>query len=67
MDPFNQVYFYGELIPPYIDVLGRGPHFRATNGLSAYLKYQTSNYGCYRNTQVYGVAVWFGVVYDAIE
>ena len=24
-------FFYGELIPPYIDILGRGPHLRVTD------------------------------------
>ena len=44
----NQEYFYGELIPPYIDILGRGPHFRSTNDQD--LIYSTKG-RCYKNSQ----------------
>ena len=46
MDPFYQEFFYGELVPPYIDVLGRGAHFRSSNDDN--LKYQETA-KCYRN------------------
>lgn len=67
MDPFTQTYFFGEILPPYIDVLGRGPHFRATDQL--HLKFQKTA-KCYTNTQRYGSAVfqrisdYFGPQYD---
>ncbi|KAJ1420578.1 hypothetical protein B484DRAFT_399833, partial [Ochromonadaceae sp. CCMP2298] len=67
MDPFNQKYFYGELVPPYIDVLGRGPNFRDTDNF--HLKYQ-SVAKCYVNAQQYGsptyqrVADFYGPQYD---
>lgn len=67
VDPLYQVYFYGELVPPYIDVLGRGPHFRSTN--QGNLRYQ-SMAKCYRNTQRYGSFVYqrfadyYGPQYD---
>ena len=67
MDPFNQLYFFGELVPPYIDVLGRGPNFRATDQF--HLKYQTTA-KCYRNTQRYGsplyqrMTEYYGPMYD---
>ena len=48
-------YFFGELIPPYIDILGRGPHFRASDQSS--LKYQ-SIAKCYNNSQPHGSAVY---------
>jgi hypothetical protein len=48
VDPLYQIYFFGELIPPYIDVLGRGPHFRSTD--QANVKYQKTA-KCYKNTQ----------------
>jgi len=51
MDDLTQTYFFGELIPPYIDVLGRGPYFRSTDAL--HLKYQRTA-KCYRNTQRFG-------------
>lgn len=47
----NQEYFFGELIPPYIDILGRGPYFRATD--SSNLKFQ-KRAKCYVNKQRYG-------------
>ena len=60
-------YFFGELIPPYIDILGRGPHFRASDQSS--LKYQ-SIAKCYKNSQPHGSAVYmrmadyYGPQYD---
>lgn len=48
-------YFYGELVPPYIDILGRGPHFRQTDPTS--LRYQ-SEAKCYRNGQPHGSLVY---------
>ena len=48
-------YFFGELIPPYIDILGRGPHFRPSDQSS--LKYQ-SLAKCYKNSQVSHEAVF---------
>ena len=63
----EQNYFFGELIPPYIDVLGRGAHLRVTDEVSA-------KYGkgarCYRNSQMKGSMVferfvtYFGPQYD---
>jgi len=67
IDPLYQIYFFGELIPPYVDVLGRGPHFRATD--QANLKYQPTA-KCYRNMQRYGSLVYdrfsqyYGPQYD---
>lgn len=67
MDPVQQKYFFGELIPPYIDILGRGPHFRATDQAS--VKYSTTA-KCYYNPQPYGSYVYqrltdfFGPQYD---
>jgi hypothetical protein len=55
LDPFDQTYFYGELIPPYIDQLGRGPNFRSADQFS--LKYQQIA-KCYSNTQRYGSHVY---------
>jgi hypothetical protein len=55
-DGYEQVYFFGELRPPYIDVLGRGAHLRETNA-------EGVRYGnpreprCYRNTQALGSKV----------
>ena len=68
MDPIAQQYFYGEVIPPYIDVLGRGPHFRMVNSVFE-LKYQ-STVRCYVNYQRYGSPVfqrlvdYYGPQYD---
>ncbi|CAM9134493.1 unnamed protein product, partial [Chrysoparadoxa australica] len=67
MDPASQIYFYGELIPPYIDKLGRGPHFRSTDQDN--VLYQETA-GCYRNTQRFGSKVYqrmrdyYGPQYD---
>ncbi|CAN0083746.1 unnamed protein product, partial [Hapterophycus canaliculatus] len=48
LDP---VYFFGELIPPYIDKLGRGAHLRPTD--SDNTRHQ-SDAKCYRNQQILG-------------
>lgn len=47
----QQEYFFGELIPPYIDKLGRGAHLRPTD--SDNTLYQ-SEAKCYRNLQALG-------------
>jgi len=47
----NQEYFYGELIPPYIDILGRGPHFRPSDDQN--LLYSSKG-RCYKNGQPIG-------------
>lgn len=47
----RQEYFFGELIPPYIDKLGRGAHLRPTD--SDNTLYQ-SGAKCYRNLQALG-------------
>ncbi|CAM9994559.1 unnamed protein product, partial [Sphacelaria rigidula] len=47
-------YFYGELIPPYIDKLGRGALLRATD--SDNTLYQ-SDAKCYYNQQALGSKV----------
>lgn len=60
-------FFFGELIPPYIDILGRGPHFRPSDQNS--LKFQ-STAKCYRNNQPHGsllymrMAEYYGPQYD---
>jgi len=60
-------YFFGELVPPYIDILGRGPHFRPSDQNS--LKYQ-SVAKCYKNSQPQGslvymrMAEYYGPQYD---
>jgi len=51
MEPLTQIYFFGELVPPYIDALGRGPNFRACDQFN--LKYQLTA-KCYINTQRFG-------------
>lgn len=60
----GQTYFYGELVPPFIDVLGRGVNFRPS--ADAYLKYNmyppgsatVTTGGCYRNTRRYGSTLY---------
>ena len=47
----NEEFIFGELIPPYIDVLGRGPHLRRTDQSS--VKYQ-SHAKCYHNARPHG-------------
>ena len=51
LNSVSNEFFYGELIPPFIDVLGRGPHFRPSDNQS--LKYQ-STAKCYKNAQPHG-------------
>lgn len=51
----DQNYFFGELVPPYIDILGRGPHFRPSDEHS--LKYQQVA-KCYKNSQPLGSHVY---------
>jgi len=62
MDPFYQEFFYGELVPPYIDVLGRGAHLRSSNDDN--LKYQETA-KCYRNQGRFGSILYqrFGDFY----
>ena len=48
-------FYYGELIPPYIDIIGRGPHFRQADPTS--LRYQ-SEAKCYRNLHPHGSLVY---------
>jgi hypothetical protein len=55
MDPAQQHYFFGELVPPYIDILGRGAHFRSTDQAS--VKY-SSTAKCYYNELPYGSYVY---------
>ena len=55
MDPFYQTYFFGEVVPPYIDVLGRGAVFRSSDGES--LRYQETA-KCYRNRQQFGSVLY---------
>ena len=68
MDPISQQYFYGELLPPYIDILGRGPNFRSVNS-EFELKFQ-STVRCYVNYQRFGspifqrIADYYGPQYD---
>ena len=60
----DQIFFYGELVPPFIDVLGRGANFRPSK--DDQLKYhsypaasqQSFEGQCYRNLQKYGSAVY---------
>ncbi|CAM9147362.1 unnamed protein product, partial [Choristocarpus tenellus] len=67
LDPVDQVYFFGELIPPYIDILGRGAHFRSTNNDNLFYQSEAK---CYRNQQRYGSKVYqrmrdyYGPQYD---
>ena len=55
LNSVSNEFFFGELIPPYIDVLGRGPHFRPSDQQS--LKYQ-SQAKCYKNSQPEGSLVY---------
>jgi len=50
-----QEYFFGELIPPYIDVLGRGSYLRPCD--QATLKYSTAA-RCYRNRKPRGSVLY---------
>lgn len=55
VNSLEQIYFFGELVPPYIDILGRGAHFRVTED-------QTTIYGvvakCYQNSQREGSLIF---------
>lgn len=51
---FEQVYFYGELIPPYIDKLGRGTLLRPTDYDNTLYQADAK---CYRNMQALGSKV----------
>jgi len=63
----DQRYFFGELVPPYTDLLGRGAHLRSTMQHS--LKY-SSKARCYFNPQPRGsvtfqrLAAYHGPTYD---
>lgn len=67
MTPEDQQYFFGELVPPYIDILGRGPNFRTCDSSST--KFQTTA-KCYQNTNPLGspvyqrMADYYGPMYD---
>ena len=51
----EQQFYYGELVPPYIDILGRGSHFRSCDDNS--IKYSKPA-KCYRNVRPYGSIVY---------
>ncbi len=55
MDPSDQKFFFGELLPPFIDPLGRGPHIRLTSNTTAVYG---SDAQCYRNVQYLGSKVY---------
>lgn len=55
LDSKNKKFFFGEVIPPYIDILGRGAHFRSSNDES--LKYSETA-KCFRNNNQYGTALY---------
>ncbi len=55
MDPSDQKFFFGELLPPFIDPLGRGPHIRLTSNTTAVYG---SGAQCYRNVQYLGSKVY---------
>jgi hypothetical protein len=63
----KKTYHFGELVPPYIDILGRGPHFRPTDELS--IKYG-KRAKCFVNLQPKGSIIYersinfFGPQYD---
>ena len=63
----DQKYFFGELIPPYVDILGRGAHFRPSDESS--LKY-SSTAKCYYNLQPKGsilyqrMVAYYGPAFD---
>lgn len=50
----KQVYFYGELVPPYIDKLGRGALLRSTDLENTLYQSEAK---CYRNLQALGSKV----------
>lgn len=45
------MYFFGELIPPYVDKLGRGAHLRPTDSDNTLYQEEAK---CYRNQQALG-------------
>ena len=51
----NQDFFFGELIPPYIDILGRGAHFRSSD--QGALKYSRTA-KCFHNPSRYGTPLY---------
>ncbi len=55
MDPSDQKLFFGELLPPFIDSLGRGPHIRLTGNTTAVYE---SGAQCYRNFQYLGSKIF---------
>jgi len=55
MDPFYQFYFFGEAVPPYVDVLGQAAFLRSTDDNS--VKYQ-SFAKCYRNMRRFGSVLY---------
>jgi hypothetical protein len=67
MDPMDQIYFFGELVPPFIDALGRGAHLRPT-GVDSTIYGSPAQ--CYRNLRPYGSKVYqrvrdyYGPLYD---
>ena len=67
LNSVSNEFFYGELVPPYIDILGRGPHFRQSDQQS--IKYQKEA-KCYKNSQPDGsllyqrMADYYGPQFD---
>ena len=67
MTESSQSFFFGELVPPYIDVLGRGANFRATD---PYHTVYQSTAKCYMNSQRHGsqiyqrISNYYGPQYD---
>ena len=63
----TQTYFFGELIPPYVDILGRGAHLRQCDQES--LKYSTYA-KCFHNSSPLGTTLYrrmvdyYGPQYD---
>ncbi len=63
----DRQYFFGELVPPYIDILGRGAHIRITDKVST--KYRLGA-KCYMNSSPKGsvvyerMATYYGPQYD---
>ena len=51
----EQQFYYGELVPPYIDILGRGSHFRSCDDNS--IKYGKPA-KCYRNIRPHGSIIY---------
>ncbi|GMH75263.1 hypothetical protein TL16_g06701 [Triparma laevis f. inornata] len=71
MDPYYQEFFFGELVPPYIDVLGRGAHFRSSSSYSLLYQQKTGLPAkCYRNNMRFGsilyqrISDYYGPQYD---